>query len=275
MKVRIISGVVAAAALLAVLACPWTIVLSIAFALMAALAVWELLYNTGRVQDKLLVLGSMAFAVTEVMVVRCFSGIGIVLFVFLPVLLGVYSLLMALLRHTKTDVVSICYGYTMTLYATLGFVSLNFLRLSYSDSEGLFYLLLALLIPWMSDTGAYFVGTFLGKHKMAPIISPNKSWEGFFGGWVISVGLCLLAGLVYSAIVPTATVNYVALGAIAFVLAPLSVCGDLFASVIKRQSGIKDYGNLMPGHGAVMDRFDSVVLIAPMLLLFLLFLPIV
>lgn len=280
MRVRIISGVVGAALLIAVLACPWTIVLSVCLAVMAAIAVWELLHNTGKVPDKWLVFGGMIFAAVEVLAISDLfsyenSGIGTLLLIFLPMLFGVYSLLLAVFRHAKVDVMSVCYGFAMCLYVTLGFGSLNFLRQGFSNTDGLFYLLLSLLIPWMSDTGAYFVGTFLGKHKMTPVISPKKSWEGFFGGWIISVAICLLAGYLCTVFVPTVTVNYVYLALAALVLAPLSVCGDLFASVIKRQCDIKDYGNIMPGHGGVMDRFDSVVFIAPMVMMFVLFFPIV
>ena len=123
-----------------------------------------------------------------------------------------------------------------------------------------------MVISWMSDTGAYFTGVCFGKHKMAPVISPKKTGEGFFGGWVISVGLTVLYGVICNAIVGTTVFSLPMLAIMAAVLAPVSVAGDLVASLIKRRTGIKDYGNIMPGHGGVMDRFDSVSFIAPLVL---------
>ena len=108
-------------------------------------------------------------------------------------------------------------------------------------------------------------GVFFGKHKMAPVISPKKTWEGFFGGWVISVGLTVLYGVICNAVMDAQVLDLMMLAVMAVVLAPLSVAGDLLASMVKRRTGIKDYGNIMPGHGGVMDRFDSVVFIAPLL----------
>ena len=188
----------------------------------------------------------------------------------LIVLLGVFLLLVALRRHADTEVSAVGYAAFVTAYAAAGFGALAALR--ELPQHGMLYVLIALIIPWMSDTGAYFVGTFLGRHKMTPVISPKKSWEGFFGGWAIAVGSAVLTGWLYHLITGQSG-HYLPLALLAFVLAPFSVCGDLFASVIKRQSGIKDYGHIMPGHGGVMDRFDSVIAIAPVLhlLLFLLF----
>ena len=190
-------------------------------------------------------------------------------FVVLIVLLGVFLLLAALRRHADTEVSAVGYAAFVTAYAAAGFGALAALR--ELPQHGMLYVLIALIIPWMSDTGAYFVGTFLGRHKMTPVISPKKSWEGFFGGWAIAVGSAVLTGWLYH-LITGQDGHYLPLAVLAFVLAPFSVCGDLFASVIKRQSGIKDYGHIMPGHGGVMDRFDSVIAIAPVLhlLLFLL-----
>ena len=104
---------------------------------------------------------------------------------------------------------------------------------------------------------------------MAPVISPKKSWEGFFGGWVISVLFAVALFIVRHHIVSGEGIFYTLtiFLPVVIILAPLSVCGDLLASVIKRRCGIKDFGKIMPGHGGVMDRFDSVVFIAPILFL--------
>ncbi len=130
-----------------------------------------------------------------------------------------------------------------------------------SPSNGLFLLIMGLCGAWIADTGAYFTGVFLGKHKLCPEISPKKTIEGFIGGIAIT-------GIVYAAAfsiymgefaVTRALLTFV-LGA---VCAVIGTVGDLSASMIKRQIGFKDYGKIMPGHGGLMDRFDSVLFVLP------------
>lgn len=120
-----------------------------------------------------------------------------------------------------------------------------------------------------ATSGAYFVGTFLGKHKLCPTISPKKTVEGLIGGFVVSVLASVLAGWLYQLYLTsqgiTAMVSLWQIALIALLLAPLSVAGDLFASIIKRQCHVKDFGSIMPGHGGVMDRFDSVLFVAPVM----------
>ena len=283
MKTRIISALVGTVLLLAVLFCPWW-VLGVAAAAAAAIAVWELLYNTGIVKPTAFTVGSMVFAALEVLAIGrvveldlhnyMLSPLLALLFALydaLPLLLiavyAVFALILSLCRRKA----GVWKGFGLTVYATLGFAALAALRNS-SDVFGLSYVLLPLVIAWMSDTGAYFTGVFFGKHKMAPVISPKKTWEGFFGGWAISVGLTAVYGVICNALMDSSwRVNIGLFAVMAAVLAPLSVCGDLLASVIKRRCGIKDYGNIMPGHGGVMDRFDSVVFIAPLVWIVLAF----
>ncbi len=285
MKTRIISALVAIALLFAVLLCPFGIVLALAVAAAAAIAVWELLYATRRITNGWVVGGCMTFAAVEVMTVyvaQCeLSGVFTsqptvssvwqmpvtCLIPIIPlVLFTLFIMLYTVRTYANNDINASAYAYWMTLYATIGFSSVAALR-QLHPSVGITYVLLAMVIPWMSDTGAYFIGTFFGKHKMSPVISPKKSWEGFFGGWAVSVVCSALYAVICNAFLAYVNVSPIAFAIMAFVLAPLSVCGDLFASVIKRQSGIKDYGNIMPGHGGVMDRFDSVICIAPILYL--------
>lgn len=281
MKVRIISAAVGIVVLAGVLLIPNPIALVIACAAAAALAVYELLNNTGLMKQKSLLGISMGFAAAEVLVcyyVNWFSALVpasyavLALIVqYLPVILLV-AYVLCLVVHIVIPAVHITlesgeYAFLLTLYATAGFGCIALLRAF--RNVGLWLVLLLMVIAWMSDTGAYFVGTFLGKHKMAPKLSPKKSWEGFFGGWLISVAAAV--GLFFLRLhwfsgenLFGALILYIL---VALVLAPLSVVGDLLASFIKRKTGIKDYGKIMPGHGGVMDRFDSVMFIAPMLYL--------
>ena len=279
MKIRIISGLVGIVILFAVLLCPYTIVFTLVAAVAAALAVYELLHNTGIVKNWCLLIGSMVFAAVEVCIGRLAqvhatavlttvppttSAPADLLYPLLGIWLAVYGVF-ALILFAVYKQSFVWKGFGLTVYATLGFTALAVLReLPYYSLP---FVLLPMVIAWMSDTGAYFVGTFFGKHKMAPVISPKKSWEGFFGGWAISVGLTAVYGVICNAFFPGISSWRFDVGLFAIlaaVLAPLSVVGDLLASVIKRRCGIKDYGNVMPGHGGVMDRFDSVLFIAPL-----------
>ena len=269
MKTRILSALVGIVVLLGVLFCPLTWVFSVAAAILAMIAVWELLRNTGLVSRNGLVLCAMLFAGLEVLSCSYAEQLYAAHFIcgWLPLILLVgFTLVVTMMIVEERCDVTKSVGvraWVFTLYGTLGFVALARLRLM---QDGLAYVLLPLVISWMSDTGAYFTGYFFGKHKMAPVISPKKTWEGFFGGWVVSVGCAALFGVAYQAVAGvTLAVSPLWMVALALPLAPLSVCGDLLASRIKRRYGIKDYGTIMPGHGGVMDRFDSVVMIAPIL----------
>lgn len=121
------------------------------------------------------------------------------------------------------------------------------------------WLLTALMIIWMADTGAYFAGRKFGKRKLSPRISPNKTVEGLFGG----LAAALVFGLVFAMIAgaPMAKLPWVALAIVLTVVA--SVIGDLFESLLKRQAGAKDSSQLIPGHGGILDRIDSVLAALP------------
>ncbi len=134
--------------------------------------------------------------------------------------------------------------------------------------HGLMYLIMGLCGAWLADTGAYFAGTFFGRHKLCPEVSPKKTVEGFIGGILVTGLLFMLISLIYSKILPNVSdnivsVNYFVVFLLGVCLAVVGTIGDLSASVLKRQCGIKDYGNIMPGHGGAMDRFDSVLFVAP------------
>ncbi len=123
-------------------------------------------------------------------------------------------------------------------------------------------LLLALMaVVWIADTGAYFVGRRFGRHKLAPTVSPGKSWEGVAGG-VLAVGLYVLA-LQWTAIGAGGPLAGAAGAVLALALTALSVQGDLFESMLKRQAGAKDSGTLLPGHGGVLDRVDGLTATLP------------
>ncbi|MBO4366452.1 MAG: CDP-archaeol synthase [Clostridia bacterium] len=151
----------------------------------------------------------------------------------------------------------------LCLYAAFGFGTLC--RLSDTPHRAL--MVAAIVIPWVADSLAYFAGRAFGKRKLCPVISPKKTVEGAVGG---VLGTAVIATVLYGILMKTwRPLSLAVVFAAAVILSVFSIFGDLFASVVKRHYQIKDYGKLLPGHGGIMDRFDSVLPVA--VLLFLLY----
>ena len=142
-----------------------------------------------------------------------------------------------------------------------------------------FYIILIFGGAWLADSAAYFAGRFFGKHKLAPQISPKKTIEGAIGGVLGCILGFVLLGFAFDAIMAAygsaLRVNYLYLIILSAILSVVGMLGDLTFSVVKRQYGIKDYGNILPGHGGVLDRFDSVAFTAPALYIIIQFIDIV
>lgn len=137
-------------------------------------------------------------------------------------------------------------------------VMLSFILLTRNLENGKILVWLIFFCSWGCDTCAYCVGMLIGKHKMAPVLSPKKSVEGAVGGVAGAAAL----GAVYAALTGEPAVEYAVICAVG---ALISMVGDLAASAIKRNRNIKDYGKLIPGHGGILDRFDSVIFTAPVI----------
>lgn len=137
--------------------------------------------------------------------------------------------------------------------------------------DAVYFILLILCFAWGGDTAAYFAGRAFGRHKLAPVVSPNKTVEGAVGGVLGSMLAGVAATFIYSLCsgrYTTLTIevtirHYLILLVLGGIAAVLGILGDLFASAVKRQVGIKDYGTIFPGHGGILDRFDSVMFVAP------------
>ena len=133
---------------------------------------------------------------------------------------------------------------------------------NYNENHGIFMILFITFCAWMTDVMAYFVGSFCGKHKLCPNISPKKTIEGAIGGVVgCTIANIVLYAIFTNLIFKTEENNYLAVALMSVFLSIISMCGDLTASVIKRNFGIKDFGKIIPGHGGIMDRFDSVIFV--------------
>ncbi len=152
---------------------------------------------------------------------------------------------------------------TAFIYGHGGLTALSALR---QVSDGGMWVVSALVITWGNDTMAYFAGRLLGKHKLYPEVSPNKTWEGFFGGFVGAIGFLFLQRQFFF---PTLTVvDCLVLGSLGSILGP---AGDLCESMLKRAYGVKDSGKIIPGHGGMLDRIDALIFNAPMVLLYVQF----
>ena len=146
----------------------------------------------------------------------------------------------------------------------------SLVRLGLNDPKAP-YLLLPFVITWLSDSGAFFVGRSLGKTKLAPALSPHKTVEGCVGGFVCAIAAAMLYGLVLHLCGYRVQIGLLAIYGFFGSLAGQT--GDLAFSAIKREHGVKDYSNLLPGHGGMLDRFDSTIFTAPMLELLVLLAP--
>lgn len=269
MKTRVIVAAIGLPLLLAiVLFCPvWCT--AIVVAALSALAVYELLYTAGQLRH-IRVIAYSAVVAASVPFWCCFGsphvwGLAIVWLYFAALFLEL------IVAKTKLPLSRLCVAAFSALVVPFLLSALvRILNLNY----GRYYIIAALILPFASDSGAYFVGRAFGRHKLAPVVSPNKTVEGLIGGIAGSALLMLLYCLVLQ-LAFGFTVDYLA-GAIYGVVGALAgVVGDLAFSVVKRQSGIKDYGNLLPGHGGALDRFDSMAVTAPLTELLLLLMPLI
>lgn len=127
------------------------------------------------------------------------------------------------------------------------------------------FLIFVILAVVLADSGAYFTGRFLGKHKLAPVISPKKTWEGLAGGIVFS----LIGSIIFALALRLSTIHqFVILMILGVLIVFCALFGDLFESMLKREAGIKDSGNILPGHGGILDRLDSLFIALPLFVFF-------
>ncbi len=274
MKVRVITSIFIVAVALPIVLFSEYIVYPIALSFFCALALFELLrvlnlHTCWRIAIPAyaIALGMPigSFFIPEKYRVVFLLGVFAVLFCYL-----LYDMAIAVFSHGEITVKQISMVYLSASYVVASFTSLSTIR--YLD-QGLYTLMLVFFISWGCDASAYLVGTFLGKHKLIPDVSPKKSVEGAIGGIIGAVVLSLGFGVFVDLVLGEES-NYIVIAILAFVLSVVSQIGDLIASLIKREYGVKDYGTLMPGHGGVMDRFDSVLAVAtPLLIISLVFPP--
>ncbi len=253
-------------------------VMSAATDILAVMAVFEVLSAAKYTHYRSITILSLMFSAL-LPLFFCYDGLRVfaipVAFLFLVLLFAC-----TLMRHKEIKFEELGFIAFISICIPFAISTLAFFCFQWSD-HGIFLVVYAIGVAWIADGGAYFAGTFLGKHKLCPDISPKKTWEGFFGGLIAAVIYAVLLGhgyelwdLMFSGEHHFTTNIPILVGA-AVISTFLGLLGDLIASLLKRQCGVKDFSELLPGHGGVMDRFDSVLLVAPFVyLLCKMFLPI-
>ena len=271
MKQRIITGALFAIFMIAVAVLSGTYIYPFVFTLFSVIGTIEMLSCIGTRNSLRTAVPSIIYALVCPIVAYNFRyGV-----LFAVTMCFMVIMLMSLVfknENVKTE--DVCTTFTMVAYVAICFSSL--IRLRYvttgvgtdtGETIGQYFFLLVFVAAWITDTFAYFTGFFFGKHKLCPKISPKKTIEGSIGGTLFCVIAFLVYGIIISKVHPDFQPNFIGLAVVGLCMSVLSQIGDLLASVIKRTYGMKDYGNLFPGHGGVLDRFDSVLILAPFLLL--------
>ncbi len=280
MKKRIISGVVMGVAVALVLIlglCIENVILTTFVSLIAALGVFELVSNAAKIDDLVFKIVSALYTLIMTFVfsrinenlfqlnLTSYQYFDIYSFVMAIIISVVYVLAIAVLilvKHEKLDLAKIAVLCSMPLLYAFAFSTISSIIIT---TSGIYYLLLLLNFSCVCDIGAYFVGVSIGKTKLCPEISPKKTIEGALGGIISSFIVTLIVTLCFgyfNKILPALLIT--------IPLCVVGIIGDLFASIIKRKTGIKDYGDLIPGHGGVLDRVDSVLFISPLVYILML-----
>lgn len=269
MKTRIRTAVILLPVLFLVIWVLPKIVAAVLVGVMGAIASYELLVSAGYVRHKRL----MAYCAAAALGVALWSHFGaeqvwgtLGLMVFVAVLF-----VEMMCNHVKVRFEKLCICLVAGIIVPYLLSALVRILDTYT---GRYTIILPFLLAFLPDSGAYFAGNFFGRHKLSPVISPNKTVEGALGGILTGiVGMALYAVIMDLAF--DRTVDYGLALLYGFLGAGADIFGDLMFSAIKRQVGIKDYGTLFPGHGGILDRFDSVIMVAPLVEVLLILLPVV
>lgn len=257
---RTITAVVAIALFIPVCIYSDTVVFPAVMALLSVIGVFEMLGCVGVRKHYILAGISLVFGAMPI--VPFFAGestLKIIAALCVVYLIAVYA----------TDVFSkgkLDYTLSSSTFMGVFYIAVSFTSIVLLRGEGKYLYLLVFIGPWVSDTFAYIFGRLLGKHKLIPEVSPKKTVEGSVAGIVFAaLSYVLYAFIISKNFDTTATPNYIVMAVSGALVSIVSQVGDLSASAVKRHFGIKDYGLIFPGHGGVMDRFDSVIMTAPIL----------
>ncbi len=258
---RVITGVVAILILLPVLIFSDTVLFPIAISLISIVSLYELFQCTKMGKRFAVILPLYAFAFVAPFLMRYLAdgeSFALIAFISAAAYL-IYLFALVVWSHGKLPFSDAATTFSMALYVIVAMSAITYIRDFPFGGEYLY--LLIFLGAWVTDTFAYFTGFFLGKHKLIPDVSPKKTVEGSIGGTVF----CALSFVAFGLIVDhffAQDANLCFLLVSGILIALISQIGDLIMSVIKRHYGIKDFGNIFPGHGGMLDRFDSILAVS-------------
>ena len=262
MKTRILTAILILAVTIPTFIFSGYIIYPIVLSLLSVVSVYELLRVFGFGKNAVIAVPSYALAFGLPLSAYFASGNTSEYFLICSAFVYAYMLylfMLAVLSKGKIKFSQLAKVFCAIAYVALAFASLSVIR--YIEN-GAYCFGIVFICSWVSDVCALFAGTLFGKHKLIPEISPKKTVEGLIGGVVFGTLAMLLYGFILDMVVDTITVNYLMLGAMGLVLSLIAQVGDLIASTIKREEGVKDYGSLLPGHGGITDRFDSIYAIS-------------
>ena len=240
-------------------------VLNILVSLVSALCLWEALVTSKYIESRLITALSLLVAVSVPFLTELpYKYLLLILLIY-----GFALFVTLIINYGKLKLEHICVVFMLSIVIPFFFSNIVMLR---SEKGGEFYIYLIFIAAWFTDTCALWAGSLFGKHKLSPKISPNKTVEGAIGG----IFGALVGFIVFGLVVQNSfgkDVNMTVLIIAAIITSIAGQLGDLSASLIKRSFGAKDFGTLIPGHGGMLDRFDSVLFVAPALHMIVLFLP--
>lgn len=272
MKTRILSGFTLLSFIAAVIVFnhSFPIALNIVIALVSVLCMHEIITALGLGKKYILLIPSLLMSAIIPFAQNEFQQGGLY-FVYTVVLFAAMISCHKFITFREVGVI-----YSMTLLIPTALETIINLR-NIGGTHGMFYAMIAIFSAWIADTGAYFAGSFWGKHKLCPEISPKKTVEGVIGGFVLNILAMMLFGYLFHAIYYSYTVDisYWTLLIIGIGSTIMSILGDLTFSLIKRSCHIKDFGQAIPGHGGILDRFDSVIFVAPFVYYLVCYMPLV
>ena len=273
---RIITAIVAICVMIPVLMLDHTWVLPIAVSVCTVIGIWEMLGCTGFRKNLFLTiplcLVSAIFPVYARFLRQTTADPHTALHALLKLamaiafIMALYIFGVAVFANKKVVITDAGLLYASCFYIIAAFTALIYIHDYINGGEYIY--LLAFICAWITDIFAYFSGRLFGKHKLIPAVSPKKTVEGAIGGIIFCVGATLLFGFIVARFFDATgnmSANYLTLAISAIFISIVSQTGDLIMSVIKRHYGIKDYGKLFPGHGGVLDRFDSVLAVTMIL----------
>lgn len=243
------------------------IILSIATSLVTGIMAGEYLNAKKLLNKYFLSIPCILFAAfMPIIVATKYTFMALVLFMF------IMSVIL-LLKHEKLNYIDFAYSMFGMLLITFGMSMFSALCLL--KGKTIFFFVTTFALPWMADAGGFFIGANFGKKKLCPQISPKKSVEGAFGGAVFCMISAVLIGIIFNICYKDFQFNFALLILIGLLDSIFSIVGDLTFSVIKRSLNIKDYSSIFPGHGGMLDRFDSIIFTVPILYVINMYFPLI